>query len=161
MVLSQVDQFAGEVEQREAVGIEVPVVPRRFVVLAIGVVVAVLRAADFVAAADHRHALREQQRRQQIALLPLAELDDFGIVSRAFDAHVPGVIVVGAVAIVFAVRLVVLLVVADQIVERESVVRGDEIDAGGRAAAVPLVQIAASRSSRYARSDSWPSSLFQ
>jgi hypothetical protein len=44
------------------------------------------------------------------------------------------VVVVLAVAVVLEVRLVVLLVVADEIVEREAVVAGDEVDAGVRAA---------------------------
>ena len=91
---------------------------------------------------NHRHALREQQRRQKIPLLPFAQFDDLRIVCRAFRAAVPGVIVVRAVAVVFAVRLIVLIVVADQIVQREAIMRGDEIDAGRREAAVALVQIA-------------------
>ena len=41
-----------------------------------------------------------------------------------------------AVAVVFAVGLVVLVVVADEVAQRETVVRGDEIDAGLRRAAV-------------------------
>src|SRR5580700_3970051 len=40
-----------------------------------------------------------------------------------------------AVLIVLAIRLVVLIVVRDEVVEREAVVRGDEIDAGPRLAA--------------------------
>ena len=52
-------------------------------------------------------------------------------------------VVVVAVAVVFAVGLVVLVVVADEIVQREAVVRGDEVDAGVGLAAVVLVQIAA------------------
>ncbi len=38
--------------------------------------------------------------------------------------------------------VVVLLIVGDQIVQREAVVTGDEVDAGVRPAAAPLVQIA-------------------
>ena len=40
------------------------------------------------------------------------------------------VVVVGAVLVILAVGLVVLFVVADEIVQREAIVRGDEIDAG-------------------------------
>ena len=43
------------------------------VVLAVGVVVALLRVAELVAGADHRHALREQQRGHEVPLLPLAQ----------------------------------------------------------------------------------------
>src|SRR5579872_1615971 len=38
-----------------------PVNPARFVVLAVGVVVAALRAAKFVAAEQHRHPARDEQ----------------------------------------------------------------------------------------------------
>ena len=65
------------------------------------------------------------------------------IVGRPFDAHIPGVVVVGAVLVVLAVGFVVLLVVADQIFQREAVVRGDEIDAGVGPASIMLVEIAA------------------
>ena len=47
----------------------------------------------------------------------------------AFGAAVPREVVRVAVAVVFAVRFVVLVVVGDEIVQREAVVRGDEIDA--------------------------------
>ena len=66
-----------------------PVDPADLVVLAIGVVVAVLRAAELVAGKQHRRALRQQQRREEIALLALAQRDDLGIVGRAFGAAVP------------------------------------------------------------------------
>ena len=44
----------------------------------------------------------------------------FGVVGRAFGAAVPTVVVVGAVAIFFAVGFVVLVVVGDQVLQRES-----------------------------------------
>ena len=53
--------------------VQLPVEPGQLVVLAVGVVVAVLRVAQLVAAAEHRHALREQQRGHEVALLPLAQ----------------------------------------------------------------------------------------
>ena len=93
----------------------IPVEPRELVVLAPRVVVAVLRAAQLVAAEQHRHALREQQRRQEVALLARAQRVDRGIVGRPFDAAVPRAVVVGAVVVVLAVRLVVLVVVRDEI----------------------------------------------
>ena len=51
------DQPPREVEQLLLALVEVPVVPRHLIVLAVGVVVAVLGPADLVAAAQHRHAL--------------------------------------------------------------------------------------------------------
>src|SRR4029450_9849766 len=76
------------------------------------------------------------------ALLALAQLAYLDVVGRAFGAVVPGQIVVGAVAVVLAVGLVVLVVVRDEVAEREAVVGGHEVDRGvGRAGTAP-VQIA-------------------
>src|SRR5258708_35402994 len=52
------------------------------------------------------------------------------MVGGAFAAAVPDVIGVVAVAVLLAVRLVVLVVVTDEIVEGEPVMGGDEVDAG-------------------------------
>src|ERR1043165_3259162 len=48
---------------------------------------------------------------------------------------------VGAVAIVFAVGLVVLVIVTDQILKRETVMAGDEVDAGVGGPAGLLVEV--------------------
>ena len=105
-----------------------PVHPADLVVLTIRVVVAALRVADLVAGQDQRHALRQHERRQLIAAQEKSMLQNRGVVGRSLDAAVEAVVVVGAVAIVFLVRLVVLVLVADQIGEREAVVDGDMID---------------------------------
>ena len=76
---------------------------------------------------------------RKLRCLARAQRDDrLAIVGRALDAAVPGLVVVVAVAVVLAVRLVVLVVVGDQVVQREAVVRGDEVDARVRPAAVVL-----------------------
>ena len=62
-------EAAREVEQRPLFGAEPPVEPRQLVVLAVRVVVAALRAADLVAGQQHRRALRQEERREQVALL--------------------------------------------------------------------------------------------
>ena len=59
----------------------------------------------------------------------LAQLDDGLVVGRAFMAAVIAVVVVGAVAILFAVGLVVFLVVAEQVHQGEPVMDSDMIDA--------------------------------
>jgi hypothetical protein len=109
MAVAHADQPAGELQQ-VLVGAR-PVVPRCLIVLAIAVVVAVLGAADLVAAEQHRHALRQHQRREEIAHLPVAERDDLRVVARPLDAAVPRAVVALAVAVVLAVGLVALLVV--------------------------------------------------
>ena len=67
------------------------------------------------------------------------------IVRLALDAVVPGAVVVGAVLAPLAVRVVVLLVVRDEIAQREAVVRGDEVDRRERVAPVAVVEIARPR----------------
>src|SRR5205085_12081814 len=104
---AQANQIAGEPEQL-FVGL-FPVVPGDLAVLAIRVVVAPLCAPDLVAAAQHRHALRQKQRRQEVAHLAAAQRDDIGIVRVSLGAAVPRSVVTLAVFVVFAVCLVVLL----------------------------------------------------
>src|ERR1044072_7930743 len=56
-------------------------------------------------------------------------------------AAIVALIVVGAVAITLAIGLVVFLVVAEQVSQRESVMDGDGIDAGARRAVVVMEQV--------------------
>src|SRR4029077_14577107 len=83
-----------------------------------------------------------------VAFLLLAQRADLGVVGRALGAAVPGIVVIGTVAVFLAVGLVVLLVIADQVLQGEAVVAGDEVDAGVRLAAVILVQVAAAGEAR-------------
>ena len=75
-----------------------------------------------------------------LAQLP-AQRNDRGIAGRAFMAAIVAVVVVGAVAIVLAVGLVVLVVVAEQVGQRETVMDGDVIDAGAGRAVVVMKQV--------------------
>src|SRR5215204_40062 len=137
---AQTNQLARELQQ---IGIaHLPVHPRNLVVLTVRVVVAVLRAATLVAGDNHRYALRREKRRQHVALLPTAERVDRGVVGRSFGAAVPRSIMRFAVGVVVAIGLVVLLVVRNEIAQREAVVGGDEVDAGVRPA-IAGVQIGA------------------
>ena len=122
----------------------IPVHPGDLGVLRVHVVVAVLGAPELVAVRDHRHALRQQQRRQEVALLPRSQHQHRRVVGLALGAHVERAVVVAAVVAALAVRLVVLLVVRDQVAQREPVVRGDEVDRRDRAASGVLVQVARS-----------------
>src|SRR5262249_5207726 len=70
MSMAKSDQSAYEVDQLAAFLVDrFPVEPGDLVVLAVGVVVAALRAGKLVARQKHRHALREQNSRQHIAHL--------------------------------------------------------------------------------------------
>src|SRR2546430_180695 len=61
--------FLDEVEEVAFLVVELPVKPGELVVLTVRVVVAVLRVAELIAAAEHRHSLREKQRGDEIAAL--------------------------------------------------------------------------------------------
>ncbi len=67
--------------------------------------------------------------REEIFHLPVSQLLHRGIIGWPLDAPIPASVVIRAVPVVFAVRLVVLLVVGDQVIEREAVVTGHEIHA--------------------------------
>ena len=144
MLRPQTDQPGGEFHEPLTGRIQLPVIPGDLVVLAVAVVVATLRAADFIAAADHGNALRQDQRCQKVTRLPLTQIINLSVVGWTFRAHVPAIVVVCAVGVVVAVAFVVLAVVAHQIGEGEAVMRRDEIDGRVGLAAVALVKIARS-----------------
>ncbi len=115
-----------------------PFQPGDVVILAIGVVVAALGVADLVAGEQHRHPQRQEQRGEQVAFLLVAQADDRRIISRSFDPAIPAEVRLVTVAVVLAIGLVVLVVVADQVVQRETVMGGDEVDARPRPPAATI-----------------------
>ncbi len=121
------DQSTGEVPQFGALAVGRPVHPRDLVVLAVGVVVALLGARDLVAVRQHRDALREHERGQEVALLPEPQRLDRLVVGRALDTTVPRPVVRLTVLAVLAVRRVAALVVGDEVAHREAVMAGDEV----------------------------------
>src|SRR2546428_10985223 len=138
MLRAKRDEPARELQQ---VTVDVlPIEPRDLVVLTVRVVVPALRASNLVAAKQHRHTLRQKQRREEVALLTRTPRLDLWIVSATFRTQIPRSVVALAIAILFTVRVVVLFVVRHQIVQREPVVRGHEIDARPRPAALVLIE---------------------
>src|SRR5690606_12537778 len=75
--------------------------------------------------------LRQNQRGQQIALLAPAYFVDFEDQRGPFDPVILAVIFRVAITIVFEVQLIVLVAVADEIVQRKAVVARHKIDARG------------------------------
>ncbi len=138
---AQRDGLAGELQQVGVLLGESPVHPGQLGVLAVDVVVALLGTPDLVAVRQHRRPLRQEQRRQDVPLLPRAEGVDLGIVGGSLDSAVPRPVVALAVPVVLTVGHVVLLVVGHQVPQRETVVRDDEVDARERPSAGRLVQI--------------------
>ena len=136
---TQRDQVSGEVQEIDLPLFEIPVIPTDLVVLAIRVVVAALRPADFISSGEHRHAGRQNAREQHVAYLLMAYLIDGRIVGFTLVAVVGRNVVVGAVAVVLAVVLVVLVLVGHEIAQGEAIVGGDEVDRGERATAVGCI----------------------
>ena len=101
---------------------QIPVEPGDFVVLAIRIVIAVLRSTTFVAGQDHRDALAEQQAGKHVFDLLFADFHDARIASRSLGSVVVAHAVVVAVTIAFAIHLIVFLVVANEVIQRKSIV---------------------------------------
>ena len=95
---------------------ERPIEPGDLIVLAVSVVVAALGAAAFVAGKEHRHALAQKQRGEEVFDLALANGFDAFFPRGAFDAEIRAVVIIVAIAVAFAVIFVVLERVADQVV---------------------------------------------
>ena len=111
---------------------EIPVHPADFVILAIRIVVAHLRAPDFIAREDHRNAAGKHKKRYENFDLTFAQRLNRGAVGLAFDATIPAEVIVDAVPIVFSITLIVLGVIRNQIVHGETIVTRNEVDAVDR-----------------------------
>lgn len=100
MLKPQMDQLRYEFEQVLLILVQIPVRPGDRIVLAVGVVIALLGARHFVAAADHRNALAEQQRGEHVAHLLLTKLVNILDGRRTFDTAVPRTVVAFTVPVV-------------------------------------------------------------
>ena len=90
--------------------------PTEFVVLAICIVVALLGTADLISGQKHRRADRQHIEEQKVLHLAISESLNFCDGSWPFRAAIPTVVVVGAVPVLFAIGLVVLVVVRHKII---------------------------------------------
>src|SRR5579864_6801294 len=106
-----------------------PIEPIGFVVLTVSVVVAILCSPDFIAHQEHGKTKRKQRDGQKILHLAGSEALNFRISAWTLDTAVPASIVISAVSVLLSIGLVVLLVVGNQVIERESVVTCDKVNA--------------------------------
>src|SRR5437763_5358160 len=144
MFFSELYQFSRELKKLILLFVTLPVKPTDVVVLTIGVVVAVLCPTPLISTAEHRHALGKKQRREKIAALPVAQRDNLRVIGRTFAAAIPRLVIVVAVAVLVAIQLVVFFVVADQVVQGESIMRCHEVEACARPSSVIPIEIGAS-----------------
>src|SRR6202035_4052520 len=128
MLSPETDELFSEIEKAFGLLVPAPIEPVERIILTIGIVVSQLGPGEFVPGIDHRYSLRQKQSSHQIAPLPSAESIYFRFVRRAFGPAVPGIIIVVPVPVFFAVRLVVLVVVRNQVVQREAIVGGNKLD---------------------------------
>src|SRR6478736_5774259 len=101
-----------------------PIHPSDRIVLTIGVVIAALAVTDLISGKQQRHALRQHQACKQIATQLPSQPKNLGLVRCPLDTTVGAVIVVRAIAVVFAIRQIVLAVIAYEVGERKSIVIG-------------------------------------
>ena len=105
-----------------------PIDPEIGVILRIGIVVAMLRSAKFVASGEHDGTARREQSGQKCAQVGSTARGNVGVISRSFDAIVPADVIAMPIAIVFAISMVMALFVSDEVCEREPVMGRNEID---------------------------------
>src|SRR5262249_7441126 len=76
----QRDQGLREVEEAPVLGLELPIEPSHFIVLAVGIVIAPLALTERVACKHHGYALGQKQGRHHISFLPRSQGVYLGIV---------------------------------------------------------------------------------
>ena len=122
---------------------ECPIKPADLVILAVGVVVAVLRPPGFVSHQYHRYTQRQQVEGEKILDLAHPQPFHLWIVRRSLNTTIPAQVVVCAIPVVLFICLVVLLVIRNQVVQREAIMRGYEVNALLRLPVLMPVQVGA------------------
>src|ERR1017187_4587059 len=110
MPLAQADHSLHERQQVAILRLQIPVQPTCRIVLAIRVVVSQLRMTGAITRVQHRYALGQQQRGQEIPLLLGAQSLDVGIFRGTLCSAIPAEIIVVAIPILFAVGFIVFFV---------------------------------------------------
>src|SRR5580765_4593390 len=106
-----------------------PIKPIPFVVLTVSVVVPVLCSAHFIAHQEHGKAKRKHSDGHEILDLAVSESLNLNIRSWTFDTAIPAPIVIATVTVFLTIGIVMLLVVRDQVIQRKSIVTGNEVHA--------------------------------
>src|SRR5260370_2763907 len=106
-----------------------PIKPAGFVVLIPCIIVAALSAPHFVAHEEHGQSQREDGYGQKVFYLAISQPFHARIVGQTLNSPIMAFVVLNPIAVIFTVRLVVLLVVGDEAVAREAIVAGHTINA--------------------------------
>ena len=105
-----------------------PVNPANGIVLAVSIVIAELRIQKLVAGTDNRRAERKQQRTHHRPLAQLAVFCNFLVFRKSLNPGIIAPVCVSPVPVILAVRIVMLMVVTDQIVQRHAVMYGQIVN---------------------------------
>src|SRR4030095_1791672 len=103
--------------------------PIGFAVLAVRIVIPMLGSSNFITHREHRQTKRDHCDGEEILHLTVAKSLNYRIIGRTLDTTVPASIVVCPVTVAFAVGLVMLFIVRNEIVESKSVVTCYEVHA--------------------------------
>src|SRR5262249_44898840 len=146
MTAAEMDQMADKTAKVFVFRSDVfPIGPRDLIVLAISVVVPALCPSDFVPGEQHRNAQRQQRCGKQIALLAISQTDYGRVRGRSLAPAIPAEVGIASVAIILAIRFVVLFVVADEVLQRETVMRSNKIYARPRTPAAVAEDVGRTR----------------
>ena len=96
--------------------------------MTVRIIVTVLRVAKLITCKQHRNTLRKKQHSQRVFLLPHPKPQNLLFACRPFHTAVPAVIVIGTVPILLSVRLIVLIIIAHEILQRKAVMRCHIVD---------------------------------
>jgi hypothetical protein len=107
-----------------------PVEPGRRIVLVVRVVVAALGVEELIARGDHRDPVCQEDQTAEVFRLSESEGEHVrGYAFVPLPAAVPAEVLRRAVGVALPVRLVVAAVVRDEVMQCETVVAGEEVDA--------------------------------
>ena len=141
MLLAESDHIAEKFKEILVLMKQIPVQPRDRIVLTIGIVISESCIAEFIAGEEHGSPPAAHEYGTGILDHPETQCKDFRIVCISLHTTVPAVVVVISVRVIPAVCFIVFLVIAVQVIERESVVAGQEVDGSIAAAVDRIIQI--------------------
>src|SRR4030067_1857240 len=115
--LNECNQLADKPQQISLSLDILPVEPAQLIILAVGIVIAVLRAANFISHQDHRRTLGDQQDGEKILKLLHPQTLNRWIIGGSFITTIPAEIMIAPILIVLTVQFVVLGIKGHQVVQ--------------------------------------------
>ena len=98
------DHASREFQQLLILRLQVPIQPADLVILTVGVVIPLLSVANLIPGQQHGNSLRKQKGGNKVSRLLQAAGIHRRILGWTLSAAVPAPVIIGAVAIIFAIR---------------------------------------------------------